>query len=183
MDTCFEITIGSKQLVLVHVRCKCARVLREPQLQWRTANETLCGPFIQQQKHGRSVEINPGHEAAKWITAGFCPRSCYRQLEHVSPYKGVLQASSAEFNNSAGDVKSIPFFFRFLVFPFFLSLCKSHFLTVLHSFCSHIFAVFYTFLSVIFVVCKQGSFYELLTHVCCCVSGLTPTLSFMVCND
>lgn len=28
MHTCCEITIGSKQLVLIRVRCKCARVIR-----------------------------------------------------------------------------------------------------------------------------------------------------------
>jgi len=136
--------------VLIHLRCKFARVIRELQLQWRAATESLYGPLIQQQiRRGRSVEINPGHEAAEWITASFCPRSYYRQLEHLSQYKGSSKHHS-EFNNSAGDVKPIPFFVRFLVFPssLSLSLCKSHFLTVLQKcekrmkFFSHIFADF-----------------------------------------
>jgi hypothetical protein len=143
--TCFEITIGSKQLVLIHVGqlvfihvgCKCARVMRELQLQWRTADESLCGPFIQQPIHGTSVEINPVHEAAKWITAGFCRRNYCRQSEHLSQYKWSSK-HHREFNNSAGYVKSIPFFVRFLFFPFSLSLSLfvnlTFLLTCIHTF-------------------------------------------------
>jgi hypothetical protein len=78
------------------------------------------------------------------------------------------------------------FLFRsFLSFPLFflsVSLCIS--LSYCLVFIVFIFLqFFYTFLSVSIVVLKQCSFYELLTHVCCRVAGLTLTLSFIVCNN